>query len=110
MIAELNAYPSGWGTYFRHARCQTQLRRLKAWIRCKLRCIRLKQCKRPKARVAFLRRLGVPDWRAWRLALSGKGCWRKARSCQAAPAYLPPLRAGFGRTASAPSPSRRFYR
>jgi RNA-directed DNA polymerase len=83
VIAELNAYLSGWVTYFRHARCQTQLRRLEAWIRRKLRCFRLKQCKRPRAQADFLRSLGVPEWRAWRLALSGKGCWRKAQSCQA---------------------------
>src|SRR5690606_23738773 len=80
VIAELNAYLSGWVTYFRHARCQTQLRRLEAWIRRKLRCFRLKQCKRPRAQADFLRSLGVPEWRAWRLALSGKGCWRKAQS------------------------------
>src|SRR5690606_1231612 len=75
--------PLGWVTYLRHARCQTQLRRLEAWIRRKLRCFRLKQCKRPRAQADFLRSLGVPEWRAWRLALSGKGCWRKAQSCQA---------------------------
>ncbi|HSW30995.1 MAG TPA: hypothetical protein VLH75_16035, partial [Longimicrobiales bacterium] len=28
----------------------------------------------------FLVQLGVPHWRAWRLALSGKGWWRLAGS------------------------------
>ena len=78
MIAELNAYTAGWVIYFRNARCQTCLRGLDAWIRRKLRCLRLKHCKRAKAQADFLRSLGVPEWRAWILALSGKGWWRKA--------------------------------
>jgi RNA-directed DNA polymerase len=80
MIAELNAFATGWVTYFRHARCKSHLQRLDQWIRRKLRCVRLKHCKRVKAQANFLRSLGVPEWRAWILALSGKGWWRKAFS------------------------------
>ncbi len=80
MIAELNAFTTGWVTYFRHARCKSHLRRLDEWIRRKLRCLRLKHCKRTKAQADFLQSLGVPEWRAWILALSGKGWWRKALS------------------------------
>jgi len=83
MITELNAFTTGWVTYFRHARCKSHLQRLDAWIRRKLRCVRLKHCKRTKAQADFLRSLGVPEWRAWILALSGKGWWRKALSYQA---------------------------
>ncbi len=83
MVGELNSFLGGWVTYFRHARCQSQLRRLDGWIRRKLRCVRLKHCKRTKAQADFLRSLGVPEWRAWILALSGKGWWRKALSYQA---------------------------
>ena len=86
MIAELNAFTTGWVTYFRHARCKSHLQRLDQWIRRKLRCIRLKHCKRTKAQADFLRSLGVPERRAWILALSGKGWWRKALSYQAAEA------------------------
>jgi RNA-directed DNA polymerase len=86
MISELNSFLAGWVTYFRHARCQSRLRDLDAWIRRKLRCIRLKHCKRVKAQADFLRSLGVPERRAWILALSGKGWWRKALSYQAAEA------------------------
>ncbi len=86
MVGELNSFLGGWVTYFRHARCQSQLRRLDGWIRRKLRCVRLKHCKRTKAQADFLRSLGVPEWRAWILALSGKGWWRKALSYQAAEA------------------------
>ncbi|MEJ2709142.1 MAG: group II intron reverse transcriptase/maturase [Anaerolineales bacterium] len=83
MIAELNAYLSGWVTYFRYAECKKHLQTLDKWIRRKLRCVRLKQRKRAKSIADFLQSLGVPEWRAWLLALSGKGWWRLAGSPQA---------------------------
>ena len=39
---------------------------------------------RSKAIADFLQGLGVPEWRAWLLAGSGKGWWRLAGSLQAA--------------------------
>jgi RNA-directed DNA polymerase len=83
MISELNAFTVGWVTYFRHAHCKKHLQRLDEWTRRKLRCLRLKQCKRKKAIADFLQGLGVPEWRAWMLALTGKGWWRMALSYQA---------------------------
>jgi len=83
MIRELNAYLTGWVTYFRYAECKSHLKRLDEWIRRKLRCVRLKQRKRAKPMADYLQSLGVPAWRAWLLALSGKGWWRKAGSPQA---------------------------
>ncbi|MER9058395.1 group II intron reverse transcriptase/maturase [Mesorhizobium sp. M0910] len=86
MIAQVSAFTTGWVTYFRHARASSVLRDLDGWVRRKLRCARLKQCKRTMAVATFLRKCGVPEWRAWRLALSGKGWWRMAGSPQAAEA------------------------
>jgi RNA-directed DNA polymerase len=83
MIAELNAYLSGWVTYFRYAEIKNHLQKLDRWIRRKLRCVRLKQRKRAKPIADFLQSLGVPEWRAWLLALSGKGWWRMSGSPQA---------------------------
>ena len=83
MIRELNAYLTGWVTYFRYAECKGHLQRLDEWIRRKLRCVRLKQRKRAKPMADFLQSLGVPAWRAWLLGLSVKGWWRKAGSPQA---------------------------
>ncbi|WP_272897567.1 hypothetical protein, partial [Sphingopyxis bauzanensis] len=57
-----------------------------SWLRRKLRCARLKQCKRTMSIANFLQEAGVPEWRAWVLALSGKGWWRLAGSPQAAEA------------------------
>jgi RNA-directed DNA polymerase len=86
MISEVNAFITGWVTYFRHARAQSALHDLDAWLRRKLRCVRLKQCKRAKTIADFLQECGVPEWRAWILALSGKGWWRMAGSPPAAEA------------------------
>ena len=86
MVHELNSFLTGWVTYFRYAECRTHLSRLDGWIRRKLRCVRLKQRKRSKAIADFLQGLGVPEWRAWLLAGSGKGWWCLAGSPQAAEA------------------------
>ncbi len=83
MISEFNAFTAGWVAYFRHAHCKKHLQSLDKWTRRKLRCLRLKQCKRKKAIADFLQGLGVPEWRAWMLALTGKGWWRMALSYQA---------------------------
>jgi len=80
MVAEVNAYTTGWVTYFRRAQCGTVLRELDKWLRRKLRCVRLKHCKRAKPLADFLQANGVPAWRAWLLARSGKGWWRMAGS------------------------------
>ena len=69
MTAEVNAFTTGWVTYFRHAQSQYALRNLDGWLRRKLRCVRLKQCKRVKTIADFLQGNDVPEWRAWRLPL-----------------------------------------
>ena len=83
VVRELNEYLTGWVTYFRHAQCRKRLRQLDQWLRRKLRCYRLKQRKRTKSIADFLMAQGVPEWRSWLLALSGKGWWRMAGSPQA---------------------------
>ncbi|MBI2862976.1 MAG: hypothetical protein HYX94_00235 [Chloroflexi bacterium] len=86
MVHELNEFLTGWVTYFRYAECKTHLKELDQWVRRRLRCVRLKQRKRAKPIADFLQSRGVPEWRAWLLALSGKGWWRMAGSSQAAEA------------------------
>jgi RNA-directed DNA polymerase len=80
VIGELNSFLTGWVAYFRHAACKGHLQRMDEWIRRKLRCLRLKQRKRAGPIAEFLRQLGVPEWRAWIGALSGKGWWRMSGS------------------------------
>lgn len=80
---ELNSLVRGWVNYFRHASAKTRLRELDEWIRRKVRCYRLKQCKRAWPVFNFLHERGLKEWRAWELAGSSKGWWRKARMAQA---------------------------
>ena len=80
MVSEVNAFTTGWVTYFRHARCQATLRNLDTWLRRKLRCVRLKHGKRAKTIAAFLRERGVPKDLAWTTAAAGKGWWCLAKS------------------------------
>ena len=96
MIGEVNSFATGWVTYFRHAACKTTLLELDEWLRRKLRCVRLKQCKRAKPTVDFLVKHGVPARRAWPLALSGKGWWRRSGSPPAAEAMTLQWFAGQG--------------
>lgn len=83
VIGEINEFVVGWVTFFRHAAGKGHLAAMDQWVRRRLRCLRLKQCKRVKAIADFLRRRGVPAWRAWTGALSGKGWWRRSGSPQA---------------------------
>jgi len=80
VIEEANRFTRGWVAYFRYAACKTHLRDLDQWLRRRLRCLRLKQCKGTKTIAELLHRLGVPKWRAWIGALSGKGWWRLSDS------------------------------
>jgi RNA-directed DNA polymerase len=59
---------------------QKKIEQIDGWLRRRLRCFRLKQCKRAIGIVRFLRKEGVEESLAWRLALSGKGWWRLAGS------------------------------
>jgi RNA-directed DNA polymerase len=86
MIAQVNAFTTGWVTYYRYAQAQATLARLDSWLRRKLRCVRLKQCKRKRSIANFLQECGVPITRAWQLAGSGKGWWRLTGSPPAAEA------------------------
>lgn len=82
LIKELNPLLRGWVNYFRMASMHSKLVRLEGWLRHRIRCFRLKQCKRAIGIVRFLERRGVPSWRAWLLALSGKGWYRLSGSPQ----------------------------
>jgi RNA-directed DNA polymerase len=80
VIDEVNVFIQGWTAYFRYAACKSHLRDMDQWLRHRLRCLRLKQCKGTKTMADLLHRLGVPKWRAWIGALSGKGWWRLSDS------------------------------
>ncbi len=78
IIFELNRILRGWGNYFSIADSPTILKTLDAWIRRKLRCYRIKQRKRKYSIATWLKTLGIPRNRAWALAKSNKGWWRRS--------------------------------
>jgi len=82
IISELNMVLRGWLQYFRHGRQGSVFRILDQWIRRKLRCYRIKQCKKVIGLYRFLRSLGLEKYSCWKLAISGKGHWRKSSSAQ----------------------------
>lgn len=79
-IESINRLVVGWTHYFRHARARSLLRGIDGWIRRRLRCLILHHCKRAHTRMRLLRKYGVPEWRAWITALSGKGMWRMSKA------------------------------
>lgn len=83
LIEGLNAKLAGWLNYFKYANMRSRLLGLMGWLRRRIRCFRLKQCKRVIGIVRFLRKLKVPAWRCWLVALSGKGWWRISCTPQA---------------------------
>ena len=82
MIKEVNLLLRGWLNYFGKAKMKVKLYQLMGWLRRRIRCFRLKQCKRAIGISRFLRRLGVPEWRSWLLALSSKGWYNKSNTPQ----------------------------
>ena len=82
IISELNSVLRGWLQYFKYGSRKGPFTILDKWIRRKLRCYRIKQCKKVIGLYRFLRSLGVGKWPSWKLALSGKGYWRKSSSVQ----------------------------
>ncbi len=75
VIAELNAFVTGWVAYYRYALVRSLLRTLDSWIRQRLRCYRMVQCKRKRRRVDLLTSLGVHVRDAWFAARYCTSCW-----------------------------------
>jgi len=79
-LKELNRYLMGWIGYFRLASAKKHCERLDEWIRRRLRMCLWKQWKLPRTKLRNLRALGVPEWAAWMMANSRRGCWEMSRN------------------------------
>jgi group II intron reverse transcriptase/maturase len=90
VIADLNVFLRGWVGYFRLAQTPSVIEDVEKWVRRRLRSLLWKQWKRGHARYRHLVELGLPRWRARRLAGAGSGPWRMARVLNSAipPAYF----------------------
>ena len=76
---DLQAYVPGWKAYFRLAQTPRVMRELDEWLRHRLRALRLKQWKRGTTMFRELRRLGVSDAVAGRIAANSRRWWRNSR-------------------------------
>lgn len=78
VVNELRLYLTGWKQYYRLADTPGVFARLDEWMRHRLRAIHLKQWKRGKTIYRELRRRGLSDARARRVASNGRRWWRNS--------------------------------
>jgi group II intron reverse transcriptase/maturase len=97
VVADLNRYLMGWVAYYQISETPSVLEHLEKWIRHRIRCFKMKQWKtRCSTWRRELRKLGLPDWQAVRIAGSRLGWWRLAGSPQAHQALGPSFFARLG--------------
>lgn len=80
ILANVKRYTTGWLGYYYIADMKTRIQAFNEWIRRRIRQILWKQWKKTKARHDNLKRLGIPDGKAWEWAYSRLGYWRVAGS------------------------------
>jgi RNA-directed DNA polymerase len=76
VIQRLRSYLVGWKTYFQLAETPAEFRKLDGWIRRRLRAVQLKHWKNTSTIQRELRKLGLPDSTAQRVA-GNVGSWWK---------------------------------
>jgi group II intron reverse transcriptase/maturase len=78
VIAELREYLRGWRNYFQLAETPGIFRELDEWIRHRLRAMQLKQWKRGTTIYRELRKRGLSDSAAARIAANGRRWWKNS--------------------------------
>ena len=78
-ISKLNPVIRGWINYFRICDMKTLMKELDGWLRVRIRMCIWKQWKTPKRRRWGMRKLGLPDWLAYKQSYSRKGCMANAQ-------------------------------
>ncbi|WP_427340781.1 group II intron reverse transcriptase/maturase, partial [Caloranaerobacter sp. DY30410] len=79
-IERLNFLIVGWVNYFKIADMKAKLKKIDQWTRRRLRACFWKQWKKVKTRFKNLKRLGIPEYKAWQYANTRKGYWRISNS------------------------------
>lgn len=80
IVAELNTYLSGWIGYFGFAQTGSVMQMLNRWIRRRLRSLIWRQWGTWKQRSKQLRRLGIDEPTACRVAATRRGPWYTSNS------------------------------
>lgn len=80
VMQNVKAYILGWLGYFGIASMKSTMKEWDKWLRRRFRMYIWKQWKKPKTRVNNLKKLGMPDWQAYRNGNTRKGYWAVAGS------------------------------
>jgi len=80
VMENVKVYIRGWLGYFGIARMKRTMEDWDGWLRRRLRVYIWKQWKKPKTRVNNLKKLGMPEWQAYRNGNTRKGYWAIAGS------------------------------
>ena len=70
----------GWLNYYGIAEMKSTIEDWNGWLRRRIRMYIWKQWKKPKTRVENLKKLGMPQWQAYRSGYTRKGYWAVAES------------------------------
>lgn len=80
VLYNIKVFMRGWLGYYGIAKMKKDMERWNEWLRRRIRMYIWKQWKLPRTRVANLRKLGMPDWMAYRNGNTRKGYWAIAGS------------------------------
>lgn len=80
ILHELKVFTTGWLGYYSVADMRAKINALNEWVRRRIRMYLWKQWKKISARFDNLKRLKIPEGKAWEWANTRKGYWRIARS------------------------------
>lgn len=80
VMQNVKVYIRGWLGYFGIASMKSTMEEWDGWLRRRFRMYIWKQWKKPKTRVNNLKKLGMPDWQAYRNGNTRKGYWAVAGS------------------------------
>ena len=79
-VRRLTEVTRGWVNYFKLADMKNHLKQLDEWVRRRLRACIWKTWKHIRTRYANLKKLGIPEGKAWGFANTRKGYWRISNS------------------------------
>lgn len=80
VMENVKVYIRGWLGYFGIASIKNTMEEWDGWLRRRFRMYIWKQWKNPRTRVKNLKKLGMPDWQAYRNGNTRKGYWAVAGS------------------------------
>ncbi|WP_068501386.1 group II intron reverse transcriptase/maturase [Paenibacillus kribbensis] len=80
VMENVKAYIRGWIGYFYVADMKRILQSWNEWLRRRMRMYVWKQWKKPRTKVQNLRKLGIPEWQAYKWGNTRLGYWRIAGS------------------------------